>query len=224
MRINQIIETIITEGPHDPSIFKAIFLAGGGGSGKGMIARQTTQGMGFKTVNSDDVFEYLMRKNNLSLRMPPEETEKRDAVRKQAQDITANRLGNYIEGRLGLIIDSTAADITKSTQIKDRLEALGYETKMIFVNTDLQVALDRNDQRNRRVPVDIVTYAWTSTQKNKATFQTLFGNEDFYSVNNSSLMTPERSQELTDTMWKPIKQWTETPVHNPVATKWLASI
>ena len=51
----------LSEGPNDPHIFKAVFLAGGPGSGKGfvvdnMMGRDAT---GLKIVNSDDVYEKL---------------------------------------------------------------------------------------------------------------------------------------------------------------------
>ena len=54
---------------------------------------------------------------------------------------------NYIEGRLGLIIDGTGKDFEKITRRARNLEALGYDTHMIFVNTSLDVALQRNAER-----------------------------------------------------------------------------
>ena len=52
--------SFVQEGVFDPSIFKAIFLAGGPGSGKSYIAGKTTVGMGLKLVNSDDTLEKLL--------------------------------------------------------------------------------------------------------------------------------------------------------------------
>ena len=43
----------LQEGVYDPNIFKAIFLAGGPGSGKSYVVRRTTGGLGMKVVNSD---------------------------------------------------------------------------------------------------------------------------------------------------------------------------
>ena len=57
----------LQEGVYDPNIFKAIFLAGGPGSGKSYVVKRTTGGMGFKIVNSDDVYEkMLIDDNNLA--------------------------------------------------------------------------------------------------------------------------------------------------------------
>ena len=91
----------LVEGVYDPNIFKAIFLAGGPGSGKSYVAGKTIRGQGLKVVNSDDAFEVLLKKAGLSLKMPDSEQEPRDAVRDRAKRITATRRQNYIDGRLG---------------------------------------------------------------------------------------------------------------------------
>ena len=103
----------LQEGLQDPNIFKAFFLAGGPGSGKSYVVRKTTGGTGLKVVNSDDAFEKLLKDANLSLKMPPEEKEPRDMVRSRAKEITSKRKANYIEGRIGLIIDGTGRDYDK---------------------------------------------------------------------------------------------------------------
>ena len=134
----------LQEGLYDPNIFKAFFLAGGPGSGKSYVAGKATSGSGLKSVNSDDAFEHMLNKAGLSLKMPPEETEPRDVVRGKAKDITTRMEKNFIEGRLGLIIDGTGRDVDKILGQKAKLDELGYDTYMIFVNTSLDVALQRN--------------------------------------------------------------------------------
>ena len=84
--------TDLQEGPNDPGIFKAIFLAGGPGSGKSYVAGQLgLVSRGLKVLNSDDAFEYLMRKRNLSFEMPPEEQPWRDVARSRAKEITKKK-------------------------------------------------------------------------------------------------------------------------------------
>ena len=51
----------IQEGVYDPNIFKAIFLAGGPGSGKSYVVRRSTGGLGMKIVNSDDIYEKMLK-------------------------------------------------------------------------------------------------------------------------------------------------------------------
>ena len=137
--LSQLVQEL-QEGVYDPNIFKAIFLAGGPGSGKSFVAGKTIRGEGLKTVNSDDAFERLLKKAGLSLRMPEREKEQRDIVRDRAKRVTAARKSNYIEGRLGLIIDGTGRDYDRITKQAAELQNLGYDTYMIFVNTSLQVA------------------------------------------------------------------------------------
>ena len=69
MKINE-----ITEGPHDPYRYKAIFFAGSPGAGKTYVARKLAEVFqGLKQVNMDIIFKHLMTKKNLSWKMPPEE-------------------------------------------------------------------------------------------------------------------------------------------------------
>ena len=131
------------------NIFKAFFLAGGPGSGKSYVVRRTTGGTGLKIVNSDPAFESLLKKAGLSLKMPPEEFERKEKVRGQAKELIKKQQKNYLEGRLGLIIDGTGKDAAKILRQKASLEELGYDPYMIFVNTSLDVAIKRNEERPR---------------------------------------------------------------------------
>ena len=69
----------LREGVYDPNIFKAIFLAGGPGSGKSYVAGKTIRGQGLKMVNSDDAFERLLKKAGV--------VSKNARNRKKAQEI-----------------------------------------------------------------------------------------------------------------------------------------
>jgi len=175
----------LNEGVYDPNIFKAIFLAGGPGSGKSYVAGRTISGRGLKTVNSDNQFELLLKKANLSLKMPDKEEWARTPIRDRAKTITAKQKANYIEGRLGLIIDGTARDYKALTKQATELQQLGYDTYMIFVNTSLDVALERNAARPRKVPENILTNSWKSVQANIGKFS-LFFKKGFIIVDNNT--------------------------------------
>ena len=164
----------LQEGLYDPNIFKAFFLAGGPGSGKSYVAGRTMGGHGLKSVNADEAFEYLLKQAGLSLKMPPEQQEPRDVVRGRAKDITKARQKNYLEGRLGVVIDGTGKDANKILGQKSGLEELGYDTYMVFVNTSLDVALKRNAERARSVPEPIVVKAWKDVQANIGKFSNMF--------------------------------------------------
>ena len=175
----------LTEGVYDPNIFKAIFLAGGPGSGKSYVAGRTIAGRGLKTVNSDNQFELLLKKANLSLQMPEKDADLRAPIRDRAKAMTAKQKANYIEGRLGLVIDGTARDYKALTDQAKELQQLGYDTYMIFVNTSLDVALKRNAARPRKVPENILTNSWKSVQSNIGKFS-LFFKKGFVIVDNNN--------------------------------------
>ena len=93
MKIHDILSAKqIDEGPNDPHIFKAVFLAGGPGSGKSFVANKMLGGTGLKVVNSDDVFEYLAKKNDLDLSKPEDVySDRGQEVRNRAKDLTNKR-------------------------------------------------------------------------------------------------------------------------------------
>ena len=179
MRINE-----ITEGPHDPYQYKAIFFAGSPGAGKTYVARKlagTFQGL--KQVNMDSIFKHLMTQKNLSWKMPPEEEPEREKQRQRSKELVAKQQQTYADSGLGLLIDSTGRILGTIRRIKDELEDKGYETTMIFVNTDLQTALRRNKERERTLPDKLIHQNFEIIDQNLGEFQRLFN--DVHIINNS---------------------------------------
>ena len=206
----------LQEGVYDPNIFKAFFLAGGPGSGKSYVVRKTTGGMGLKSVNSDEAFEHLLKKAGLSLKMPPEEFERKEVQRQRAKDITAEKKANYLEGRLGLIIDGTGKDSDKIQRQARQLQELGYDTYMIFVNTSLDVALQRNAERPRSVPESIVIKSWKDVQSNLGKFNNFFGGGMIIVDNNNA------KEDVFIQVFKRVQKLVKRKVQNTRAKNWIA--
>jgi len=206
----------LQEGVYDPNIFKAFFLAGGPGSGKSYVARRTTGGMGLRVVNSDDAFESLLKKAGLSLKMPPEQEAPRAVVRGRAKELTAKRKGNYLEGRLGLIIDGTGREFDKIQSQARQLQELGYDTYMIFVNTSLDVALQRNAERPRSVPESIVIKSWKDVQSNLGKFNNFFGSGMIIVDNNDA------GEDIFTQVFKRVQKLVKRKVQNTRAKDWIA--
>ena len=207
----------LQEGVYDPNIFKAFFLAGGPGSGKSYVVRRTTGGTGLKVVNSDDAFESLLKKAGLSLKMPPEEFERKEKVRAHAKELTSKRQANYLEGRLGLIIDGTGRQSSKILRQKSSLEELGYDTYMIFVNTSIDVALQRNEDRARSLQSSFVIKSWKDVQANIGAFNNMF-RKGFIVIDNN-----DADEDVFQSVWKRIQGLLRKKVTNTRAQNWIAS-
>ena len=221
----------LQEGLQDPNIFKAFFLAGGPGSGKSYVAMRSTGGTGLKTVNPDDAFEHLLKKAGMSLKIPPpsaggkkdfdpekdKEYKRYMGVRDKAKDITKARQANYLEGRLGVVIDGTGKDANKILGQKSGLEELGYDTYMVFVNTSLDVALQRNAERARSVPEPIVVKAWKDVQANIGKFSNMF-RAGFIVVDNN-----DAGEDILKEVEKRVRGLLRKKVKNTRAQSWMAA-
>jgi|TARA_R110002167_G_scaffold10560_1_gene48123 predicted kinase len=205
----------LLEGLNDPNIFKAFFLAGGPGSGKSYVVGKTTGGTGLVTINSDDAFEIMLKKAGLDAKMPKSEEEPRDAVRARAKEVTTERRGNAVNGRLGLIIDGTGREYDKIVKQSIQLKQLGYDTHMIFVNTSLDTALLRNSERSRTVPEDIAIKSWKDVQSNIGKFSQHF-RQSFIVVDNN-----DSKEDVMTPVFKQIKSLLKKKVNSPRASAWI---
>ena len=205
----------LQEGVYDPNILKAFFLAGGPGSGKSYVVKRTTGGLGMKILNSDDHFERLLKDAGLDSKMPPEEKQPRDVARDRAKDLTTFQRRNFVRGRLGLIIDGTGKDYDKIAYQARELEGMGYDTHMIFVNTSLDVALQRNKERDRSVPEPIAVKSWNAVQRNIGKFSNFFkGN--FIIVDNN-----DKDEDMMQQVFKRVRALANKKVRNQRGLQWI---
>ena len=235
------------EGVYDKGILKAVFMAGGPGSGKSYVASQlfgipkkiNVSIAGLKSVNSDTEFEFLLRKygfetfgtGTLDIDKWPDEVfdaiaggdedSETMTVRKKAKLMTADRKKRYMEGRLGMIIDGTGHNFGKIKREKEQLEALGYDCYMVFVNTSLEVAKQRNKERARKLPENILVKSWKDVQANLGKFQSLFGS-GFVIVDNSKFLKPEDAQAKFGRLVKKyIDKFIKKPIKNHIGKAWV---
>tara|TARA_B100001057_G_C22604637_1_gene854155 strand:+ start:49 stop:711 length:663 start_codon:yes stop_codon:yes gene_type:complete len=205
----------LQEGVYDPNILKAFFLAGGPGSGKSYVVKRGTGGLGLKIVNSDDVFEKYLKDAGLSMKMPKSEEEPRDKLRDRAKAVTKARMGNYVEGRLGLIIDGTGKDYDKIAKQATQLKQLGYDVHMIFVNTSLETALKRNAERERTVPRSVATKSWKTVQNNMGKFSQYF-RQNFVVVDNN-----DSEEDVMGPVYKQVMSLAKKKVQNRTGLNWI---
>lgn len=181
-------EGVLTEGVYDQGIFKAVFLMGGPGSGKSTVVdKLALPSLGLKLVNTDRAFENGLKKAGMSLDLRKASDDDYAPIRAKAKKITGKQMGAYINGRLGMIFDTTAAKKSKIQDYKDLLDQAGYEYKMVYVKTSLKNALKRNDARERKLRDDIVINDWNNAEKNAKQFKQMFGKNFIEVVNDDDL-------------------------------------
>jgi len=229
--VDEDFETLLIEGVHDKSIFKAVFLAGGPGSGKDYVLDNTLSGHGLTEINSDKALEFLMDKEGLDKTMPSSEQEKRDLVRGRAKGITELRQRLALLGRNGLIINGTGDDHEKIGRIKDRLEEIGYDTSMVMVNTDDEISKQRNIERGTRggrtVPEEVRKQKWDAVQASRPELAKMFGDKYMEFDNSEDLRqaSPEVVKAKKDEMlqlFKNVQQFVTEPPQSEAASLWVA--
>ena len=209
----------INEGVYDPNIFKAFFLAGGPGSGKSWVSERTLSGMGLKVINSDNAFSRALAKEKMSLNMATTDTKeiaRRDEIRAKAKARTGVQLKLALEGRLGLILDSTARDVSRIEQEANTMKHIGYDVHMVFVNTSLEVALKRNQMRARKVPDAIVISNHRQVQQNIGKLQRIFGTSNFIIVDNNKV-----ADDVNPTVYKAIRRMVTRKPTSYQAVSWI---
>jgi predicted kinase/nicotinamide mononucleotide adenylyltransferase len=212
------VEDLIQEGVYDPGIFKAVFFSGGPGSGKSTVVdKLSLRALGLKLVNTDKAFENGLKKAGMTLDLRGADFTKVDPIRARAKKITNMTMDAYIGNRLGMIFDTTSANLSKVSAYRKNLESLGYECKMIYVNASLQNALARNNMRPRKLPHNIVQGDWEKAQKNMSDLKKIFG-RDFVEVkNDDDLKTLETKATK---LFSKLMTWTTKFPSNKPALKW----
>lgn len=213
MRFNEFYQPL-DEGVYDPNIFKAVFMAGSPGSGKTTIANKLFAGTGLKSLNVDDFYNYL--------RQTEKTTGDKEADYDAAWDKYRKREQNYLDGRLGLIIDGTGKNPTVMNDVKSKLEELGYETAMVFVNTTLETSLSRARQRASQVGKDygreidpkFIEDTWLRVQKGLGQLQNIFGKKFFIIDNN-------RGEPNIGYVENSLDKWLKAPPQSHIAKEWI---
>lgn len=204
----------LQEGPRDPHIFKAVFTAGIPGSGKTTIVKELVAGSGLKLVGFDEVYMFLKSRGA-----------SHQAALTRAQSMATSQLKTYLDGRLGLIIDKTSWDYPKVMKLKQSLESFGYDTLMVYVNTDLNVAkrrvLARYKETGRRVDVEYIDDVFSKLSSNIGKYQQDFGNNFVVVDNTDSRAGSSLGAGLTYAK-KKVGAFLRAPITNPIAKRWIA--
>jgi hypothetical protein len=213
----------LTKGEDEVSIFSnASFLPGG-----------------MKYVNSDRLFEKALAAAGISAgdleqiykdtparydaqitgAPDPDQPYNPASIRTVEKDRLKKLKAPYEIERLGLLVDGTGKSRKKITRQKERAEVMGYDTYMIFVNTTLEVAQQRNQKRARTLPEDGpdgLIAMWQACQDNLEYYEQLFG-KNFALVNNNVYGPPPEEIKAD------VERFIDSPVENPKGQEWIES-
>jgi adenylate kinase family enzyme len=189
---------LLLENLNDP---KAIILAGAPGAGKGSVLRDLDLS-GLKTLNLDDTIAALSKQDGFTLNQKTADAEDRRKFMKAMAQATAKLKGNpkkgikgdlpqTIEDRESFILDGTSASKNQTVKLVNDLKEAGYKIMMLYVYTDLETSLKRNQKRfeksdgkDRSLLPGAVLSTWKDVTKNFNEYQNLFRN-NFVSVSNT---------------------------------------
>lgn len=185
---------------------------------------------GLKVFNSDKEFEHLLKKAgiNADLRNLNNEemwriyaNENPESIYTQAKIKAAKKYKNYLDNRMGMLIDITARNKQRVVNLKTELEEMGYDTYMVFVNTTLEEAIRRNEKRERKLKEKTIRDMWYEVQNNVDFFKNLFGNNLL--IVNGNVPLTNGKLKLEPSVYKLANKWIKSKVDNHVAQEWIAN-
>ena len=180
---------------------KAILLAGAPGAGKGHILDDLDLS-GLKILNLDKTISALSKTDGFTLDQKVADAGDRKkfmAAMIKATDKLKGNLKKNIKGDItqtiengeSFILDGTSASKNQTTKLVNKLKEAGYEVMMLYVYTDLETSLKRNQERfeksggkDRSLQPGAVLSTWKSVTQNFEDYQDLFG-DNFVSVANT---------------------------------------
>lgn len=207
----------VCEGVYDPHIFKAIFMTGPMGAGKSTVAQRLVGGTGLRSLNLDNFNELMIKKGQVAGgNLTPDQLQNSwEKVQKQKV--------NFLEGRLGLLIDGSGRNIEDIKENLLNLLNLGYDAACIMVNVDVDISIERARTRaaaqaaqhgvGRNVPEELQRKTHADIQRNIPALQKIFGN-NFFEIDNTNTPNLEMAQ-------KQINRFMSTPPSKPEALKWI---
>jgi hypothetical protein len=129
--------------------------------------------------------------------------------------LNSKMLINYIDSMLPLIVDGTSADISNILQRIGTLQYFGYDVGIVFVNVDLETALNRREtsDRKRKVPVEFIKFVGSKYEEDKEYLKKNI--RDIYEVDNNDVLTDNVIKKL----FLHAQDFYNAPLENPIGNR-----
>ena len=194
---------------------KAVILAGAPGAGKSSIVGDIISGLGLKVLNIDDHFIKNLKDADVSLDLKRADAEGRSKAAKAmqaAQKSYKDELEDEITQKGNIVIDGTAASYKKTKELKETLEANGYQVFMVYVYSSLKKSLKKNEDRferskgeDRSLMPAIVMTTWGNVTKNFEPYKDLFGGNFVATTKDKKLSDSQDLDDIIDKYITPFR-------------------
>lgn len=193
----------------------AILLAGAPGAGKGSVLRDLDLS-GLKTLNLDDTIAALSKTDGFTLNQKAADAEDRSKFMKAMAAATKKLKGEQIPQAIAngesFILDGTSASKNQTIKLTNELKEAGYEVMMLYVYTDLETSLKRNQERfeksegeDRSLLPGAVLSTWKGVTQNFKDYQDLFGSNFISVANTGEDETMKDIEDILKTYIDPFK-------------------
>jgi dephospho-CoA kinase len=206
----------INESINDKGLFKAVIFGGTPGAGKSYVLDQIASGqIGARIVNTDKMLEFLGKQQGIDLG----DKDNQMALLDQSKNLTINQFANYVNGMLPLFVDGTSSNAPNTLRRVGILESFGYDVGFVWVETDLEVAMKRASQRDRKVDPEFIKSVHAISAENKEYFASKFSN--FTTVKNND---GELTNQAVNKAFNQVSNFFTQPVENPIGRRKIAQL
>lgn len=201
----------IEESVNDKGRFKSIFMAGSPGSGKTyVISKIDNANVQPRLVSIDKIHEFSGPRKGFAL----SDYKNWNKFEGQIKGTFREQLALYINSMLPLWVDGTSSEINNTLKRIGILEYFGYDIAMLWVNTNVDVAIKRAAARDRQVPPEFIQRAHNLAEENKKFYQQKIPN--FIEANNND---GELNDHAIQTLFKTTSNFFLSPIENPIGKR-----
>lgn len=212
-------KTFIAESTEDKGIFKAVFMAGTPGAGKTYTMKKVSDGsLSPRVVNTDKMYEFLAKSKNIDIGKGSDKDSLRWVLDK-SKELTKAQLAMYLNSMLPLFVDGTSSNINNLLHRIGILEFFGYDVGMVWVDTDIDVAIERAAKRDRHVPEEVIHRIYDAADENKQYYKGKFN--FFHEIKNGH---GELDNAAVEEAFRKVKGFFTADIKNPIGKRNLKTL
>lgn len=195
----------LEESIEDKGILKALFMAGTPGSGKSYVISKITSGsIQPRIVNTDKFVEFFGNGGNVNWEEYGDRIER----------LNKKQLLLYLDSLLPLWIDGTSSNPRSLLRRVGILKSIGYDVGLVWIETDIETAIERAKKRKREVPEDFIRKVYKEVSPLKQYYKSEF--KYFKEINNNE---GELNDVAVSKAFKQTSNFFTSPLENPLGLK-----